>query len=347
MRGAVKHMLSVLVLLSAALFSTRCVRRPLVDIGNTHYVRVYVNEDLKNVTTGFYDESLVKPDYSSPEIMRVVLYDATDGRVVSERYLRSRGSDSRGNYYYGYVIAPPGDYRLLVYNFDTRSTVIRNDHIYEGAEAYTGEISEMLQNHLSTRADAGSERIVYVPDHLFVDRHDALSISYSQDVDTLLNADYDHFMAESVVKSYYLQVKVTGADHLSSAVGLLTGMSGSAMLNDGSIREDNPVTVYFDMIKGEPTAVDEAYIYTTFHTFGKLPDASNELSITFDIKTKDGRNLTTTLDITDKFSSPEAIEHQWILLDQILNIPDMEPSDEGGFAPGVGEWEDIETDIVI
>lgn len=345
MRGALKYLFRSIVLMSVLMLSTRCVRRPLVDIGNTHYVRVYVDEEIKNVTTGFYDETLIKPDYSSPEILRVVLYDRTDGRIAAERYLRNRGSDSRGNYYYGYVVTPPGDYCLLTYNFDTGSTIIRNDHVFHGVEAYTGEISDQLRNSLSTRS--GSDRTVYCPDHLFVDSHDALHIDAGLDIDTLRNAYGDHFTAASVVKSYYLQVKVTGADHLSSAVGLLTGMSGSATLHDGNIREDDSVTVYFEMEKGENVAPDEAYIYTTFHTFGKLPGQDTELSITFDVKTKDGRKLTTTLDITDKFSSPEAVEHQWILLDQILNIPDMDPSDEGGFAPGVGEWEDIETDIII
>ena len=37
----------------AVLAAGGCVRRPLVDIENTHYVRVYLDEQLLNVTTGF------------------------------------------------------------------------------------------------------------------------------------------------------------------------------------------------------------------------------------------------------------------------------------------------------
>lgn len=347
MKHAMRYLLLSILLLTAALSTTRCVRRPLVDVGNTHYVRVYVDENLKNVTTGFYDPSLRRPDYSSPEIMRVALYDVDSRRIAAERFLRDRGSDDRGNYYQGYIVAPPGDYMLLAYNFDTESTVIRNDFTYEEAEAYTDEVAEYIRNSLSLRSGDESERIVYVPDHLFVDSHDALHIATGQDIDTLRNAYGDHFSASSLVKSYYLQVKVTGADMMSSAVGLLTGMSGSATLHDGNVREEDSVTIYFELDKGEPVADNEAYIYATFHTFGKLPDADNELSVTFDLKTKDGRYLTTTLDITDKFSEPDAVERQWILLDHVLNIPDMEPSDDGGFAPGVNDWEDIETDIEI
>lgn len=346
MKRMAKHLLTTTALLAVAAATTHCERRPLVDISQTHYVRVYVDENLKNVTTGFYDPTLHKPNYSSPDVLRVVLYDPTSGKVAAERYLRNRDSDDRGTFYDGYVSAPPGNYQLMTYNFGTESTLIRNDHLFEGAEAYTEEISDYLRSQLSSRADP-AERIVYVPDHLFVDQHETLQIPVSQQVDTLYNAQDDHFTAGSIVKSYYLQIRVKGAKMISTATGLLTGMAGSAGLNDGAIREDDPVTVYFEMEPGNTISEDEAYIYTTFHTFGKLPDQSNELSITFDIKTTDGRSLTATLDITDKFSEPEAIEQQWLLLDQVLNIPEIDGSEGGGFVPGVDDWEDIETDIII
>lgn len=348
MKRPMTYLFAAAVLLTAALLTVRCERRPLVDAGNTHYVRVYLDEELKNVTTGFYDPTLEKPDYATPEMLRVVLYDPVDGHVAAERYLRNRKSDERGIYFDGYVVAAPGRYRLLTYNFGTESTLIRDGHLYDGIQAYTNEISGTLRNSLSSRADGDNERIVYVPDHLFTDRNEELSTSYGSDIDTLRNAGGDHFTAGSIVLSYYLQIRVKGIDWISSAVGLLTGMAGSATLNDSQIRTEDPVTVYFEMQRG-PSAANEGVIYTTFHTFGKLPDASNELAITFDVRTTDGRALTTTLDITDKFSEPDAVEHQWLLLDQVLNIPEPEdPEGEGdGFTPGVDEWEDIETDIII
>lgn len=325
-----------------------CERRPLVDVGNTHYVRVYLDEELKNMTTGFYDPTLAKPEYKTPGMLRVVLYDAASGKVAAERYLRNRGTDARGDYFDGYIVAPQGSYRLLAYNFGTESTLIRNDHLYHGAEAYTNEISDALRSRLSGRASLEEEHIVYVPDHLLADRNDLLTTAYTMDIDTLRNASGDHFTAGSLVLSYYLQVRVKGIEWISSAVGLLTGMAGSAMLHSGAINEENPVTLYFEMQRGTTSATDEAVLYTTFHTFGKLPDRSNELYLTFDVRTTDGRALTVTLDITDKFSEPDAVEHQWLLLDEVLTIPEPpEGSDGGGFVPGVDDWEDIETDIII
>ena len=169
------------------------------------------------------------------------------------------------------------------------------------------------------------------------------------DVDTLRNADGDHFTAGSIVLSYYLQIRVKGAQWISSATGLLTGMAGSATLHDGNPILEDPVTIYFEMQRGDvEQGTDEAYIYTTFHTFGKLPDQDNKLQLTFDVRTTDGRALTVTIDITDEFSKPDAIEHQWLLLDTVLTIPEPEgPSGGDGFVPEVDDWEDIETDIII
>ena len=348
MKRVLKRTGAAVILISVMVLSGRCTRRPLVDAGNTHYVRVYLDEEIKNVTTGFYNQALTKPDYQTPEILHVILYDQTNNRIAAERYLRDRKSDARGVYFDGYLVAEPGDYRLLTYNFGTESTIIDQHHLYHGAVASTNEIPTTLRSSLSSRADGEQERIVYGPDHLFVDRNEMFTLDYGTEIDTLRNAAGDHFTAGSIVLSYYLQIRVNGAQWISSAVGLLTGMSGSATLHDGNLRTEDPVTLYFEMERGGLDS-GEPFIYTTFHTFGKLPDQDNQLSITFDVRTTDGRALTTTLDITDKFSEPEAVEHQWLLLDQVLTIPEPEePEGSGeGFGPNVDDWEDIETDIII
>ncbi len=162
-----------------------CKRRPLVDMENMHYVRVYLDEELLNVTTGFYDESRRKPAYKRPDIMRVALFDPITGTVASERYLRGRGRDERGSYCDGYIFAAPGDYRLLTYNFGTESTLLRRENDYAGVEAYTNEIATHLYNLLPSRADGSDgERIVYMPDHLFA-AGEQVHIPYTGHVDTL------------------------------------------------------------------------------------------------------------------------------------------------------------------
>lgn len=60
-----KRLVSLLLPLLLCTLFAGCERRPLVDVGNTHYVRVYLDEELKNVTTGFYDPTLAKPEYKT------------------------------------------------------------------------------------------------------------------------------------------------------------------------------------------------------------------------------------------------------------------------------------------
>ncbi|MBP3455835.1 MAG: DUF5119 domain-containing protein [Alistipes sp.] len=346
MKRLMRYAALALLLLSAA----GCHRRPLVDIENTHYVRVYIDEELLNVTTGFYDQNNRRPEYATPTVMRVALFDPSTGKVAGERYLRGSGRDERGAFCDGYISADPGDYCLLTYNFGTESTVLRRESDYGSVEAYTNDIAAHLYNYLPSRADADdSERIVYDPDHLFVDGCQRVHIPARNYVDTLRNEQGDYFTARSVVKSYYLQIRVKGMQYASTAVSLLTGMAGSTILHDRGVRSDNPATIYFEMNRSDDRSArsdDLTTIYTTFGTFGKLPDHDNRLEVAFDFITVDGRALSATIDITDKFSEPDAVEHQWILLDEIIEIPEPVNSG-GGFTPGVGDWGDINTDIII
>lgn len=360
----VLHILAVLVALA---LSVSCERRPLMELSNTHYVRVYVDEDIKNVTTGFYNDAHNRPDYKSPDVLRVSLSDPETGTVKAERFLRDKGEDEKGTYYEGYVIAEPGEYRLFAYNFDTESVVISDASNHSQAKAYTNEIASHLMTRIPSRASKSDqqsaetkapESIVYDPDHLFLANCGDLLVPYVEDVDTLKTRDGEHFSAKTVVTSYYLQVKVKGMQYVSSSVALLTGMSGSVWLSDGSMDKEHEVTVYFEMAAGGENSAsgisskassDEVLIYTTFNTFGKLPDAANNLEITFDFLTVYGKPYSATFDITDEFYTPEAIEHHWLLLDQTIEIPEPPEGGDsgGGFTPSVDDWSDVETDIVM
>jgi len=353
-----RRLINILALCLLVLSS--CERRPLLELSNTHYVRVYIDENIRNVTHGFYNEAHNRPHYESPDVLRITLADPETGLTKAERFLRNSGVDEQGLYYDGYIIADPGEYTLMAYNFDTESTIINGINSHEDMKAYTNEIASHLKTKIPSRAtktpDAKPESIVYDPDHLFATHCGQVTIHHSEDLDTLRTPEGTHFKASSLVKSYYLQVRVKGIKYASSSVGLLTGMAGSAWVKDGRMDEGHNVTVYFEMMPGEnPSAGitrsddDTALIYTTFGTFGKLPDADNELEITFDFLTVYGKPYSETINITDVFNTPEAKEHQWLLLDHVITIPEPPPSSgsSGGFQPSVDEWSDVESDIVI
>ena len=92
-------------------------------------------------------------------------------------------------------------------------------------------------------------------------------------------------------------------------------------------------------------------MYTTFNTFGRLPDSENGLTITFDFLTTHGGSHTQTIDITEEFNSPEAQDKHWIIVDDVIELPEPPeyPNDHtgGGFKPSVGDWVDIESEIII
>lgn len=362
MRGFTKMIL--FLLLVGGLVS--CHRRPLFDLEYTHYVRVYLDEQLKNVTTGFYNEKHLKPEYSTPKVVRVALCHPQTNEVVAERYLQNAGSDERGNYLDGYISAAPGDYKLIAYSFGTESTILRNEGVYHNMEAYTNHISSYLYGTFNMKGRADGESIVYDPDHLFVDTHESLKVDYKSHIDTLYNESGDYFTAESIVKTYYIQVTIEGAQYISSAVALLNGMGGSSLLHSGPVPNNDPVTVYFDMIKSgtegqqdeilsggaQATEPVKAVMYSSFGTFGKLENMNNELEMTFDVITTDGRKLSYRLDITHKFYEDDAINHQWIIIEDAIVIPPPDPNDPdnpgtGGFVPNVDEWQDIQTEIII
>lgn len=348
-----------LLLLTAA-----CDFRPLQDAGNMSYVRVYVDDALLNVTQGFYDDHIreethgeidvhfVHPPYARPEILRIGLFDISTGELVSERYLRNQGDDELGHFYDGYVAVNPGTYNLVAYNFGTESTIVGEEYNCFGMHAYTNEIASSIKSKLKSRTKAeegtkAEESIRYDADHLFVARAHKMLSDKHQGTDTLRNADgQPWFAAESVIKSYYLQIGVIGAQYISSASCLLTGMAASTHLLDPDFEQAEETTIYFEMQQGawpdgyKPGRKDYRCIYTTFGTFGCLPGAHNDLKVSLEFVTTYGAQIDTTFNISTEFLKADAIDHQWLLPDFEVKIPDPpEPGPSGGgMAPSVGEW---------
>ena len=335
-----------------------CDFRPMTETGNMSYVRVYLDEDLLNVTTGFYNPDFNHPEYRRPDIMRVALFDSSTGEMVSERYLRGQGDDERGHYYFGYILAEPGIYDLLAYNFGTEATDLREEYDYKGITAFTNEISPSMRSRLLSRADDGDlstkagESIRYDADHLFVARAEGLKVKYHQGLDTLRNTGGEAwFRASSVVKSYYLQIGLTGAQYLSSSSVLLTGMGREVRLSSGNYTDGGEATLFFETNKGKFSeyGTDHDCIYGTFGTFGRLPDADNQLTVSVEMVTTYGTRLEETIPIREEFLRENAILHQWIIIDKTIDIP-TPPTPEpggGGLNPTVGDYTDVNSDIEI
>ena len=342
---------SVLCVLMLSCISVSCAHRQLEDPFNGHYVRIYIDEKIKNVTYGFYNESRERPEYVRPRVLRIVLADPVTNNVVSERYLQTSGEDERGYYIDGYITAESGLYNLMVYNFGTERTQIRNEKNYIETQAYTLPISEKYYQYFPTIQDRiDGKSIRYCPDHLFLATCQPVEVKKSLDVDTLLTAEGDFFTANSVVKSYYLQVKIRGFEYVTSAVSLLSGMAGSTKLCNREMMSSDPVNLFFDLnytdvVRRNGDSKNTAVLYTTFNTFGKLPKEQSTLMLNFEFTRSDGTTQVESIDITSMFDEPLVKNEQWILLEKEIDI--IPPIGGGGMTPGVDEWGDIWTDVQL
>ena len=335
---------------------TGCEHRPLIELTDSHYIRIYLDEHIRNVSYGFYDETHKKPEYKTPQSMRVTLSDPETGKVYGENYLHEGGTDERGNYIHGYINARPGTYNLLAYNFDTESTHVKYQDDYERMEVYTNPVSDELRSRLQTVRSVESSRaevVRYEPDHFFVTTIDGVTLeTVPEGRDTIWAGNREHPVAETVVKTYYMQVNVKGVEHVRSAVALITGMAGSVTLHNRSMVSENPSTIYFNLQNGRAASKGGEGLttigYGTFNTFGKLPEVEGYIEITFEFHTTDNKVQTETIRVTDMFETEQVKEKQWIIIDKVIEIVPPEGAETGGgMSPGVSQWEQIEGSIKI
>lgn len=373
-----------LCLALAVILSASCTHRELVDMNDVHYLKVYVDKHIRNIDYGVYNPALNIPEVKTPKVIRAVLCDPVSGKVVSERYLQHGGTDANGEYLDGYLIAKPGRYMLMAYNFDTEATHVKDRDLYYQALAYTNPISgqalQMLPSVYYSRINAGGAEngsasgsssgnggsssgsgangtgsptalpevnVRYEPDHFFTVAQE-VDLTYSSTVDTVRIASGEPIVAKSMVYSYYMQVKVKGAKYISTASAILSGMAPSSRICDWKITTD-PCELFFQMTPTEEDANGIATLYTTFNTFGKIDDATSNLTITFDIITVDGRYQTVEINLSDLFKTDLVINNRWIIIDHII-IEIKEPPSiggGGGFQPGVDDWKNEQEDIII
>ena len=346
-----RHFLYAFVMCICAAALSSCEHRVLTDPTNVHYVRVYLDEDIKNVTYGFYNESYDHPEFTRPLNMLAILADSQTGEIVSESILKYQGNDARGNYIHGYIPAPSGEYNLIAYQLGSPKTLIKDTGNYFSMHAYTTIVSDRVLGYLQqTSKVIDSKKIMQEPEHILVTRSDGIRINNSDKVDTLKTADGNFFTARSIAKSYYLQMNITGIQWIKSASAVLTGLSGSSLLclEEGMVEYD-PVNLYFNMLysgnQRRTSSTDSPEVlHATFTTFGKIPDMTSELTLNFEFAKSDGSTQVEIVDLTEVFQTPQAIENQWLLLDKEITITKPIGA-SGGMDPGVDGWKDEEADL--
>lgn len=348
-----------LLLLMSVCVLTSCEHRPLedpIDFSKGRFLRVYFNEHIRNVSFGFYDASKQPSNYQSPVLLRVVCADPLSGEVVTERYLSDYGRDEKGYYIQGNVSAPEGAYKLMAYTCDVEHVNFLYEYSFHSLMAYSVELSSSEANRVFPTRDENvliNEPIHHQPGHLFVANVDNVYFGPEVLSDTIFTEAKSHPVAETIVKTYYMQVNVKGVEYVRSAVALITGMSGGKRIYNNEMLTDDPVSIFFSLNNGldkARTDKETRVAYATFNTFGKLPDVEGYIEISFEFKTIYNTVQTETFRVTDLFETPLVRDNQWIIIDKVIEIVPPEGEEDvtgGGLSPGVSDWEQIEGSITI
>lgn len=328
------HNIPALLFLFVTMVLGSCEFRPLEEPNRGVKINVNVNvRAVANVTTHIYNEKIPVPDIH-PDAMHVVFYEEGGDRMVSEAFITGKALGEDGSCVMtGYANVLPGTYRMVVYSFGTFYSYVNDCNSWSRINARALQASEAIRNRYNTSVMpmARSEAIVtYTPDHVVVASNPEEKIPFYSGSYTI------HAEATTVVETYYLQIKVDGLQYVSSARAYLSGMASGNLLSERRPIHEPESVLYFDMEKGDDKG--EPVICAVFNTFGRIEDSTNNLSVTFDVITVDGRNETHTFDITGLFHTEECRKYHWLLLEERIKID--APDGSGGFKPGVSDWED-------
>lgn len=334
-----KKVLRIALMLMMLFSLVACERRPLVDPSERVRVKVVVKvKNVLNVSTGIYNNRIPTPEIS-PNIMRVMFYDPKTGDIATQAFIAAKNIDAEGNEYLeGNVSILPGHYDMMCYNFDTPSTLIKDEDNWNSIMAYTREIDESFYTRFKSKADAKAPLIYHEPDHLVVAHERDVVIPNHSEMITI------HAEAESIIDSYYIQIRLVNGKYASNASAVLTDVSPSVRLGNNERTQEHS-GIYFEMQRSTDPRIrsnNQDVLCAVFNTFGKLPADSeasrkSELFVSFNIITATGDQVEMTVDMDSIFQTEDATKRHWLLIDKELVIP--KPS--GAFQPTTQGWDII------
>ena len=307
--------IAALVLLTAS----ACQRRPLTTADFTVILHIEIEKDIVNYEV-----------QTEPSLMRCIFYDSESGAFVTQAFLPATGGQIS--------LIPSREYDVLVYNFDTESTWIEEENWFHKIYASTSLIPDSFKTKLRSRATKGDkEDIVYDPDHLFVGRlNDVFIPARSVDAPPVEL----EVRCETVVESWILEAKtVTGVENIATIAAVVTGLSESNKIGLNE-RSDEYVSVYFDN-----QVIDENGVLTArFNTFGWHPDIDDSQILSLVFTDTGGNGHVFNIDVSEQFIDNE---EQIIRVEQKFDIPEPITSGDGGFAPKLEDWDEVNTEIEI
>ncbi len=355
MSRRILHILTAILLVLAA---ASCHRRPLYDPETLIKVRVKVKvKAICNITDGtkrnedpkLYDKRTLS---MNTDEMHVLVYYPDSKNLYTQTWLRAKTMENGEQVLSGDLAIDYGKWDIVIYNWDTQSIQKRGFNSENTMIAYTDEIPTSTRvKYLGTKAGEFDNIGIYEePEHLFV-AHKGVEVM-PRDTVIVINTE-----AQTVIDTYYLQIRVKGIQHATSnANAVISGLSPSNRFALNLRTEDPSGAVCFPMMASKDERITDGendVMCAVFNTFGKIKDISSNLHATFSVIDTGGNLQTLDVNLDDVFQTEDAIKRHWLIIDKVVwEIHDPggdtpQPSGNGGFQPVVDDWEEEQGEIIL
>lgn len=313
-------------LLLAAMTLAGCEHKELC-YDHSHTVKMDVVFDWTKVQD--FDEN------DAPGSMSLYLFPLEGGEALRYDFPKHRG---------GTISVPHGRYAAFCHNSDTENVLHRNTETLESFEIYTGDTPVMLGIGEDTRSvpkadGAEDERVSRSPDMLWTDY-------LEEDIELKMGDKRSSVTLYPEVSVCTYHVEITGVENLkyvSSISGSLSGMAGGFLPWKTRMTEEK-VTLPFEVKMSE----DKTAITGNFYGFGHCPSKDGDHSIVIYAVLTDGSRCYYTYkgeEVTRQLNEAPDPKNVYIRLNGLpLPLPEQ---GGGSFKPGVGEWEEVEEDIIM
>ncbi len=286
----------------------------------------------------------LEKDFVLPNIYSANFYDVATGSLAYSTYVRSE-YHPMGLPAGGYVTGlTPGEYDVLVYNFDLRRSSVIDRHVYGGAYA---------ESEIFGRSN--DVAVTYTPDNLYV-YSDRIKVPYITESDGvfIIEAKLD-----DVVESWTVRVDgVKNAELAEKITFYISGQSIGKYLSNAQKLKERSIIQFpgraeevvfpagYESVERARTKAEgdsTGFVVTgDYTTYGALENVERIL-LTVHIVGPNGSNYFGQMDVTDEVRNPENKDH---IITTTFDV-EIKEREDGGFQPAANPWRPDSTKIVL
>ena len=266
------------------------------------------------------------PESVATATLDLVIFNSASGRKTKSGFLfREDGTSGRFSARMG---IPEGTSSAICYNFDMRNSFVDGMGAFDSFRIYTNDVSEAVRQRCMMNS---GERLCHTPD--------AVICGICKGIDGAATGDC-LIEAADILEHWHIEVKVDGAQYISSAGALIGGMAPDVYPGDG-FRSGKSGCVWTALEVGGNCVKGD------FSTFGV--DSSAQESLTISIIDNSGNPILYTASSTTLFADARRSGTYSVTPAEIIVVPapQQEPSSGGAFNPTMGEWKTDQAEIII